>query len=1187
MNDDAASLEVAQVTRLLDQWGSNPFARGPTERGDDIVLPAGAEAQLPLLPDPLDEAPVAVAGVDFSATPRGCNPSDPFRLTRLQLFNWGTFSGLFALAIAPQGYLFMGGSGAGKSTLLDAHSTLTTPPNRMDLNAASRGTAKGGRDRNIVTYVRGAWGTQTNSEGEHAKQFLRTGATWSALGEVFTSPTGKVVSIAQVLWIKGSGTAVNDVSRAFLITERTLDLEELQFFVESGYDIRKFKTSLPDVQVYREFTAYQEKMRRLLGIDNEQTLMLLHKTQSAKQLDDLNEFLRVFMLDTPQTFAIADATVLEFQQLREAHRAVLDAKQQIDILGPAKLQWDRVGEVRATIGKLQNQKDQNDTYTQQLKLTAFTDLLCESQVVLKGQLSAQEQFNEIAAIEEERYRELLAQKAGMDSNALDQLVQAQGRLLANIPRMEVKQKRMEQASATIGWVTPDSAALFGERSEAARQELDGGSDKARALEADLEALIRSRVPLEDKFAELRKEVESLERQRSSIPRPLLEMRERMAQHLRLPVEEFPFIGELAQVKEGEAAWRGAIERAMGSQSRCVLVQEHHYERASAFVNESNLGGRLVYQRMRDSRGGTRILSRSSLLRKVELAPGKFQNWLEEHLLGLFHDTECVDNMDEFRAASRALTREGQVKNGLRHEKDDRHHVSDRTQWVMGFDNSAKLEAMREQAFQYATEIGTLNTRQTGIRDAQEELKLRGRALQQLADLSWDEVDVAGARAKLKDTEARIEQEKSAHPELQALEDKLLKQADTLETANGAKNECAGKVLSTRSAIAGFERKRDSLRAAYPRIDEPVPSADALQKRYAKYEQAGGFADEAAVLTASKKVGEAINADMATAVAERTGCENSIERSFTDFNRLFPAQAEGLDAKLDSAPDYFAKLERLQTDGLPRFEDKFFDLMRNQSDQNITRLAFALNQERSAIRERMDTVNDSLKLAPFNVGTHLSIQTLERSLEDVREFNALVRKILDSSLSASLERTEVEKRFEHMRGLIERLESQELKDRNWRNLVLDVRQHVEFIARESDQNLREVRVYRSSEGLSGGQKQKLTATCLAAALRYQLGGVDADGPTYSTVVIDEAFSNADADFTDQAMNIFQTFGFQMIVATPNKSVMSLEPYIGGACLVQIDKAGGKRSGIIPIEYNQERMKLLLEEKGIDPNEIHDA
>ncbi len=41
---------------------------------------------------------------------------DQFRLTRIQTFNWGTFSNVFDFPIPKEGYLFVGPSGSGKST---------------------------------------------------------------------------------------------------------------------------------------------------------------------------------------------------------------------------------------------------------------------------------------------------------------------------------------------------------------------------------------------------------------------------------------------------------------------------------------------------------------------------------------------------------------------------------------------------------------------------------------------------------------------------------------------------------------------------------------------------------------------------------------------------------------------------------------------------------------------------------------------------------------------------------------------------------------------------------------------------------------------------------------------------------------------------------------------------------------
>jgi uncharacterized protein YPO0396 len=59
-----------------------------------------------------------------------------------------------------------------------------------------------------------------------------------------------------------------------------------------------------------------------------------------------------------------------------------------------------------------------------------------------------------------------------------------------------------------------------------------------------------------------------------------------------------------------------------------------------------------------------------------------------------------------------------------------------------------------------------------------------------------------------------------------------------------------------------------------------------------------------------------------------------------------------------------------------------------------------------------------------------------------------------------------------------------------------------------------------------------------------------------------------------MNIFVNFGFQMIVATPLKSVMTLEPFIGGACFIEISER--RRSAVLLIEYDESRQRLKLPE-----------
>jgi len=148
-----------------------------------------------------------------------------FRMRRLQVHNWGTFNGLTEVPIAERGFLFVGRSGSGKSTLLDAMSALLTPPAIVDFNAAAREAERSGRDRNLVSYVRGAWADQQDSgTGEIATQYLRKGATWTALVLEYRAGDGRVVSLVRLLWISGNGTSAGDVRKHYMIAERPFDI---------------------------------------------------------------------------------------------------------------------------------------------------------------------------------------------------------------------------------------------------------------------------------------------------------------------------------------------------------------------------------------------------------------------------------------------------------------------------------------------------------------------------------------------------------------------------------------------------------------------------------------------------------------------------------------------------------------------------------------------------------------------------------------------------------------------------------------------------------------------------------------------------------------------------------------------------------------------------------------------------
>ncbi len=1104
---------------------------------------------------------------------------EQFRMARLQVYNWGTFSDLHEVPISERGFLIVGRSGAGKSTLLDAFSALLVPPRWIDFNAAAREADRAGRDRNLVSYIRGAWAAQSDAtSGEYATRYLRAGTTWSALALNYRNALGHEVVLVQLFWLRGNSNGNTDVKRYFLIFERPFDLRELGDFGANNFDVRKLKLAFPDAFARDEFRPYCERFCRLLGIESDMALRLLHKTQSAKNLGDLNTFLRDFMLDKPETFDVAERLVSEFGELNAAHQAVVTAREQVQTLAPARQRHQQMQSLQLRRNGLEELRAGMNGYREQRRVELLTEQLAALDVEAQG-LAGQAQRpqgvldNRVAALRDLEHQRREAggdqiehwenEKSGLESQRAD--------------RMRRRTQAVE-ASKALGWTFPSAPQGFAELLGMARQEIDDWQQDDAGQEKIL-LLDRARTEAENARAGVAQEIASLRRQPSNIPAHMIELRRDIASAIGVAEAALPFVGELIEVKPDEAPWRGAVERVLHGFALAILVDEDHYGALANHINGVNLGRRLVYFRTgRAEAAPARPLRANSLVLKLNVKEGGYANWLQAELRQRF-DYDCVDSIKAFRAATeRALTREGQVKHSrARHEKDDRSSVDARQFWLLGFDNREKLAIYEQQHRELQDKIAGLQAQLDSLRQQRTQSGLRMRHCQTLINLQWQEIDVLPLAERIAALERQLKSARDGNADLQRIDELLAEQRDLVEKARKSQLDYSAKHMLCQHQINEHLQKLEKLEQDHSLVAPTPYQRQGLDERYAALGQATRLDN---LDNADRAVGKTLNSDIEALSGDIVLCEKFIENQFATFINKWLADSDGLDAAVGAASDFFAKLARLETDGLPAHEQRFFELLQNQSNQNLAALSTYLNDARKAILERMDLVNESLRQVPFNQSadqrTYLHIQPGDRQLPEVREFKQDIQRALSHAWSDDPQFAEA--RFVALRRLVDRLASQEPEQRRWREAVLDVRLHVEFIGRELDEGGAEVEVYRSGAGKSGGQRQKLATTCLAAALRYQLGGSDYGVPIYAPVVLDEAFDKADNEFTALAMNIFANFGFQMIVATPLKSVMTLEPFIGGACFVDIRDR--RVSGVLMIEYDDARQRLRLPEQTRD-------
>jgi uncharacterized protein YPO0396 len=265
----------------------------------------------------------------------------------------------------------------------------------------------------------------------------------------------------------------------------------------------------------------------------------------------------------------------------------------------------------------------------------------------------------------------------------------------------------------------------------------------------------------------------------------------------------PFAGELLQVRDDERDWEGAAERLLRNFGLSMLVPDAHYPGVADLVDRRNLGGRLVYFRVRPrSRGGLPTLYPQSLARKLVVKPDSpFYDWLEREVAHRF-DFACCMSQEEFRRETRAITRRGQIKaQGERHEKDDRHRIDDRSRFVLGWSNEAKIEALEGKQRLAVVRVGDIGQRIAVLQREQRDVQSRLVALARLEEYQdFRDQDWQPLVADI----ARLEDERRA---LEASSDRLQVLAVQLDAALAAIEQAGGKLDELKREHAKNEQQK--------------------------------------------------------------------------------------------------------------------------------------------------------------------------------------------------------------------------------------------------------------------------------------------------------------------------------------------------------------------------------------------
>ena len=1112
-----------------------------------------------------------------------------YRLSQLELFNWGTFDGA-VYSIEPDGHatLLVGENGSGKSTVIDALLTLLVRPQTRNYNVAA---GAGKQERDERTYCRGAYDSTISAEGKSQVQYLRPSTgTYTALLAVFskgsahaplqTTTEENAFTVAQILYMN----ADNSCQRIYATSlgRRTIskDLNGLQ----SGASMAK-QLKERGFEIHASYQQYFQWLQRRTGLRSK-AMDIFNQTVAVKDVQRLDSFIRQHMLEKHSWSDRLAKLLTHFHELSEAHRHLLRARQQVELLAPIAL---------AGAGY---QQQLHDVTTARDRLEALPCAIAESTVALLSPMCdewektiemSRENAERIDRTLEQKRREIARLEVQLEGNAPPSHAYTQSRIEQLdrwIEAYESNSRRRKDLLQRLGLLNHRS-------SEADPEQLrENLAERKSSITLNRHALLsqrddtnRSISTLQHQLRNYRDSVEFLKTSQSKLPESLISVRDALCKKLRIRNSELPFVAELIAISPDQQAWADSIEHVLHGFARSLLVPEAHYERVTKYIEQNRLvdskgqGQRMVYLRIPPTSSPS-VTKTSTTKPNVSRLPEKLlfrehplTPWLQTEISQRFNVKAC-DSIEDFqKTPPPAMTINRHFKVGPhRHEKSDRSthggsHGSHLGSHVLGWNTSDQIEMLLQCIAEGETKIAHL-TREVDRLSAEEE-RFVGEmvAIDQLLMIEPnDSIQLAEHKQELESLQQSIapsESESNASPKLQSRIAGLRAEVKQLQ-------EDRDEHLGTRTQVLMESKNgRVILERARKQLESLRSSNQVLQQEKLRGEiqrEIGGQWTLENLHAHSAEWDNTYRKRYDRSVEKMQPLIKEVTAGMARYLRAFPEASVDLDPDIASLPSFEALHEKLKADDLPRFESRFKDRLNEKVLHEVGLFHSSLENDRQEIREKIEQLNQALRLLEWKPGTHMRLEVNDVSDREIQEFRRELTSCLDRTLDASPETNE--ESFVRIAKLIAKLRDPAAE--RWRDKVVDVRNWFRFAAREIVTETGESRsYYEGGSGQSGGEKGKLAFLVLVAAIAYQydLDPQQEDNSRFQFVMVDEMFSRSDDAHAEYALDLFHRFGLQLLIVAPlDAKVRVTEPYVGTYVQVLKDKQTN-RSSLITITAEQ--------------------
>ena len=1068
---------------------------------------------------------------------------DGFRLHRLEILNWGTFDeNVHVFHLDGETALLVGQNGSGKSTLVDAVLTLMVPSVIRNYNVAA-GSKK--RERSEVTYIQGAYG-QVGDEDDDTKtkpayHRPKSNKPTILLACFRNAALDQTVTLAHILYLDAEGRAAQHV---FCIADEDRKIQGDIYPIDiADRVIPKLKEK--GFFACREFSEYQRRFIKTFRL-KEKAMDVFNQTVAVKDIENLNKFIRQHMLDSKPKKEKIDPVVEHFHNLKVAYESLVRVRKQYELLKPLKKDGEKYRKIEEEYNRAKGMHDSGDVFEAHQMLETMVP---QRQQFYNGLKDLEARIVELKeklekSRQEQRDVEIALANVGGEKRQLlekDIAIQEQ-----EYKDKLAKSKQYHGHLAEIGIkerVNNQDAFLQ------IREQIVRKAEEFKKRIAEGNEKRDSRILPRDKEREIlesdKQELAALERRRSNLPESNVAMRRQICEGLNLDEKELPFAAELIAVLPDEFAWESSIEKLLRNFALNLLVPNDMYARVSNFIEKNTMldqhkrGGLLNYQLAGITSKSTPIDEKpDGVFAKLNLKKHALEPWLREELKRRF-DYTCCKDMDSFRKTpERAMTTSRHIKHvGKRHEKDDRPSATDRSNFVLGWDNKEKRRFLKERIEETQQRIALYDKQIQDLDSTLELLRYRQGIVERLVDVKrFSDIDERPHEETLADLRKQLdlltksnERAKFLNEQKNKIVAAIAQQEDEREEAVTESGTLKGLIINLDSRIGLYQKKIDRSQedGTFPKYEQFFGEWKALMNN-----------DDCQSRCAEIK--NDLQNKMNRLANEMEPVKEKTETQMARFLVLFPDLYADLTANISSLSGFERILSHIEQEDLPRHTEKFREYLDDKVTLELQSLATKLKNEEREIRTKIDILNTSLRQLEYSPGTYMQLEAREANDSQINDFRRKMGECIDYTFEASF--AVGEERYKKLEQLIKELETEE----HWTEKVLDVRRWFTFLARELDSTTGDTkRILEDSSGQSGGEKAKLAFTILVASIAYQYDIDPEQTPSdrFHFVMVDEMFSKIDDQFSEYALELFAKFRLQLLIVAPlDAKARVTEPFV---------------------------------------------